>query len=84
MEKIVVKRAYIHFKGRLYYVHDILKDSETEELMVSYQQLYPPYEMYSRSVNMFSEEIDFDREDNIMKQKYRFELFDGDISRFIK
>lgn len=80
MEEIIIKRPYIHFKGNLYYVHDILIDSETEEKIVSYQQLYPPYEMYARPLNMFKEEIDFNRKDNIMKQKYRFELFNGKIN----
>lgn len=80
MEEIIIKRPYIHFKGNLYYVHDILIDSETEEKIVSYQQMYPPYEMYARPLNMFKEEIDFNRKDNIMKQKYRFELFNGKIN----
>ncbi len=79
MQEIIIKRPYMHFKGKLYYVHDILIDSETEEKIVSYQQLYPPYEMYSRSLKMFKEEIDFNRKDNIMKQKHRFELFNGKI-----
>lgn len=79
MQEIIIKRPYMHFKGKLYYVHDILIDSETEEKIISYQQLYPPYEMYSRSLKMFKEEIDFNRKDNIMKQKHRFELFNGKI-----
>ena len=79
MQEIIIKRPYMHFKGKLYYVHDILIDSETEEKIVSYQQLYPPYEMYSRSLKMFKEEIDFNRKDNTMKQKHRFELFNGKI-----
>lgn len=79
MQEIIIKRPYMHFKGKLYYVHDILIDSETEEKIISYQQLYPPYEMYSRSLKMFKEEIDFNRKDNLMKQKHRFELFNGKI-----
>ena len=68
MQEIIIKRPYMHFKGKLYYVHDILIDSETEEKIVSYQQLYPPYEMYSRSLKMFKEEIDFNRKDNLVKR----------------
>lgn len=79
MHKIQVKRPYIHFKGNLYYVHDVLIDSETNEKIVSYQALYPPYGMYARKLDMFLEEIDLEREDNITKQKYRFELFDGSL-----
>lgn len=75
MNKIIAKRPYIHFKGNLYYVHDILTDSETGEEIVSYQALYPPYGMFARSLEMFKEEIDPNREDNVTKQKYRFKLY---------
>lgn len=74
---ITTKRPYQHFKGNLYYVHDILKDSETGELIVSYQCLYGDYGMYARPLSMFVEEIDQNRPDNITKQKYRFELYDS-------
>lgn len=72
-----IKRPYMHFKGNLYYVHDILIDSETREEMVSYQCLYPPYGMFVRSKKMFVEKVEKDREDNITGQKYRFELYKG-------
>lgn len=78
MERIVEeRRPYRHFKGKLYYVHSIVKDTETREIFVSYQALYQPYGMFIREINMFLEEIDFNREDNITKQKYRFELYEG-------
>ena len=75
--KIEIKRPYRHFKGKLYYVHDILKDSETGEEIVSYQCLYEPYGMFARSLKMFMEEIDINREDNVTGQKYRFEIYKG-------
>lgn len=75
--EIEIKRPYRHFKGKLYYVHDVLIDSETREKIVSYQCLYPPYGMFARSLEMFLEEVDINREDNITKQKYRFELYKG-------
>lgn len=74
---IEIQRPYRHFKGKLYYVHQIVTDTETEELLVVYQALYPPYGMYSRSLKMFLEKVELDREDNILKQKYRFELYKG-------
>lgn len=77
MNKIEEKRPYRHFKGNLYYVHDIVMHTETREELVSYQALYPPYKMYVRPIQMFSEEIDINREDNIASQKYRFELYKG-------
>lgn len=78
MREIIAKRPYKHFKGNLYYVHDILQDTENENLkIVSYQALYPPYGMYARSLDMFLEEVEDGRKDNITGQKYRFELFDS-------
>ena len=41
--KIEPLRPYRHFKGRLYYVHSVGEHSETGEVMVTYQALYPPY-----------------------------------------
>ena len=55
MRKIQVQRPYRHFKGKLYYVHQIIEHTETEEILVSYQALYPPYGMYARPINMFLE-----------------------------
>lgn len=81
MREIIAKRPYIHFKGNLYYVHDILQDTENRDLqIVSYQALYPPYGMYARELNMFLEEVEQGRKDNVTGQKYRFELFDKPLS----
>ncbi len=77
MRKIQVQRPYRHFKGKLYYVHQIIEHTETGEVLVSYQALYPPYGMYARPLEMFLEEIDQEREDNITNQKYRFEIYEG-------
>ena len=51
--------------------------TETEEVLVSYQALYPPYGMFVRPLDMFMEEVEDGREDNITNQKYRFELYNG-------
>lgn len=75
--RIEVKRPYRHFKGRLYYVHNIVEHTENGEVLVSYQALYPPYGMFVRPIEMFLEEIDVNREDNIANQKYRFEIYKG-------
>lgn len=77
MNEIIPKRPYRHFKGNLYYVHDILTDSETGEKIVSYQCLYEPFGMFARSLEMFLEEVEQGREDNATNQKYRFELYLG-------
>lgn len=77
MNTIIAKRPYQHFKGNLYYVFDIVLDVETREEQVIYQALYPPYGMFSRSLSDFSSTIELDRVDNILKQKYRFVLYDS-------
>ncbi|AUN13315.1 DUF1653 domain-containing protein [Paraclostridium sordellii] len=75
--EIQIQRPYRHFKGKLYYVHSIVKHSETGEELVSYQMLYPPYYMYVRPLSMFKEKVEEGREDNITNQNYRFELYTG-------
>lgn len=71
------QRPYRHFKGKLYYVHNITTHTENEELLVSYQALYAPYKMYCRPLKMFLEEVEENREDNITNQKFRFEIYVG-------
>ncbi|MGL4337841.1 MAG: DUF1653 domain-containing protein [Turicibacter sp.] len=73
--EILTQRPYRHFKGKLYYVHHILQHTESDEQMVSYQALYPPYSMYSRTLEMFCEAVEPGRGDNVTNQIYRFELF---------
>ncbi|MFI3249691.1 MAG: DUF1653 domain-containing protein [Eubacteriales bacterium] len=75
--EIIPKRPYRHFKGKLYYVHDVVTHTETRELLVSYQALYPPYGMFVRPLAMFQEEIDPKREGNQSGQSWRFELYEG-------
>lgn len=77
MREIKTKRLYRHFKGNFYYVHDIAEHTETGEQFVVYQALYGDNKMYVRPLDMFREEIDETREDNITNQKYRFELYES-------
>lgn len=77
MHEIIPKRPYRHFKGKLYYVHDILQHSETGRLYVSYQALYEPYLMYTKPLDLFAAEVEPERNDNIMNQRYKFELYGG-------
>lgn len=81
MREIKAKRLYSHFKGKLYYVHDIVENTETGEEFVSYQALYGDYGNYIRPLDMFMEKVDINREDNIMNQNYRFEVFEGIIKK---
>lgn len=76
MRKIIAQRPYMHFKGKIYYVHHITIDVDTNNSMVSYQALYPPYDFYSRELKEFADKIDKNREDNCTNQTYRFELYE--------
>lgn len=79
MNKLIENRLYSHFKGRLYYVHGLVTDSETGQEYVAYQAMYGDYKNYIRPRDMFLSEIDPGRQDNIMGQNYRFEIFEGII-----
>ena len=62
-----------HFKGNYYRIEGIAKHSETEELMVVYRQLYAPYKLWVRPLEMFNSLVDKNKYPDV-KQTYRFEL----------
>lgn len=61
-----------HFKGNMYQILTFGTHSETEELVVIYQQLYWPYNFFVRPYDMFMSEVDKVKYPDT-KQKYRFE-----------
>lgn len=67
------QEMYRHFKGKQYQIRCLAKHSETEELMVVYQQMYEPFETYVRPLSMFMEEVDREKYPDA-RQKYRFAL----------
>ena len=76
MNTLEIGKLYRHFKGNLYLVLGTAFNSETEEKYVIYKALYGEYKTWIRPEKMFLEEIDYNRKDNITKQKYRFERID--------
>lgn len=64
--------VYKHFKGNIYQIISIALDSETLEQVVVYQQLYSPFQMYVRPLEMFLSKTDKDKYPDAV-QEYRFE-----------
>ena len=71
--ELVMHGVYRHFKGGMYIVEDIGKDSETEELVVVYRALYGDGILWVRPLKEFVSEVDYKKYPDV-KQKYRFEL----------
>lgn len=71
MRKIEIGKKYKHFKGTIYIVTDLVKDSETLEDAVVYRTL-DGSKKWVRKLDMFSSLVDKDKYPDV-KQKYRFE-----------
>ena len=63
---------YRHFKGNIYQIRELAKDSETEEDMVIYQGMYPPFQVWVRPLSMFLDRVDQHKYPDC-RQQYRFE-----------
>lgn len=57
MNKVIIGGIYKHYKGNLYKIVAISKNSETLEDMVVYQAMYGNNEMWVRPKDMFFEDI---------------------------
>ena len=56
----------------LYKIIAFARHTETEEMLVVYQALYAPFEVFARPWDMFMSRVDKRKYPNI-KQEYRFE-----------
>lgn len=73
--EIKIKGIYKHFKGDYYLVEDIAYNSETNEKMVLYRQLYGEGLLYVRPYDMFMSKVDKEKYPDVL-QEYRLELQD--------
>lgn len=62
---------YRHFKGKIYQIKLIAKDSETGELQIVYQGMYPPFQCWVRPLDNFMDRVDVQKYPNA-EQKMRF------------
>ena len=65
-------KIFRHFKGNYYLMIDLVKHSETQEILVLYKALYGECGLFVRSYDMFVEEVP-EGKVNPTGQKYRFE-----------
>jgi len=65
-------KIFRHFKGDYYLMMDLVKHSETQEILVLYKALYGDCGLFVRPYQMFIEEVPSEKE-NPTGQKYRFE-----------
>lgn len=54
--------VYAHYKGGKYEVIDLVKHSETEEMLVLYRPLYGDKGLWVRPLDMFQETVEVDGE----------------------
>lgn len=66
---------YRHFSGEIYQIKMLAKDSETEKRLVVYQGMFPPFQCWVRSLEMFMCEVDHQKHPDV-KQKMCFEYVD--------
>lgn len=77
MRKVEVNQIYMHFKGIKVEIIGIAKHSETLEELVIYKHI-ENNELWARPISMFLDETDItNKEGNVTKQKYRFELMEN-------
>lgn len=72
MRTVEKSATYRHFKGNLYKVIEIAKNTETNEMMVVYQALYGDYGIFVRPLDMFLSKVDKEKYPDAT-QEYRYE-----------
>ena len=71
-QKPAAGEFYRHFKGKLYQVKMLARDSSSSKEVVVYQAMYAPFEYWVRDLEEFTSEVDREKYPDV-KQCYRFE-----------
>ena len=66
---MIKKGVYRHFKGGLYLLEDIAKDSETLDEIVVYRALYNDFSLWVRPLKMWEETV---KKDNTNVKRFEF------------
>ena len=69
---VVVGCKYKHFKGNVYKVLALANHTETNELLVVYQDLNNESKVWARPIEMFLSKVNKEKYPNCL-QEYRFE-----------
>ncbi|HBI63314.1 MAG TPA: hypothetical protein DDY31_19240 [Lachnospiraceae bacterium] len=78
-QKPAAGEFYRHFKGELYQIKMLARDSSSLKEMVVYQAMYAPYAYWVRDLEEFISEVDKEKYPDA-KQYYRFEKVAFEIS----
>lgn len=70
--EIVINGIYKHFKGNIYKVLCVAKDSETLDDLVVYQDTSNPNKIWVRKLDIFLSKVDKTKYPSV-SQEYRFE-----------
>ena len=71
-QKPAAGEFYRHFKGNLYQVKMLARDSSSSKEVVVYQAMYAPFGYWVRDLEEFTSEVDREKYPDV-KQCYRFE-----------
>jgi len=73
MRELEIGKKYRHFKGNFYRVENVAFDCENLREKVIYRALYGDQVLWVRDKEDFLSEVG-ERKDNIINQRYRFDL----------
>ena len=72
---------YHHFKGHDYQIITLAKDASDGHMIVVYQGIYPPYQMFARDLDEFMSEVDRRKyPDAVQRERFALIRRDGEVA----